>query len=235
MTSKLSEELRSRILSRIKEESSDTKLSKEFDVSRKTIWRLRKEQPPQEPAARLKEITPPPPPKETPVKVEIPPTPSVPQVPVVDHNAALPETRPVRRSRISDVIQKVDPVKVHLVTYFAVQLLRGEHVKDVLKIVLEEADKKGVLFRKIQILDITPLGVTPFVRFRSDVEDAHLVVQDLVDRAIVTQSHEGFQAYFPSGRSGKFPTSSMCLGPKMGYGQTYAGTRIKRWKKQFAA
>jgi len=235
VTSRLSDELRSRITARLSDESSDTKLASEFGVSRKTIWRLRNPQVKPRPRPKSEEI--PPPPTDVAMTVVVPPNPPVPRV---SNNHELrepppPVTKPARRRTRSDVIPKVDPVKVHLSTYFAVQLLRCEKAIDVLRLVLEDADKKGILFRKIQVLDITSVGGTSFVRFRSDVSDAHTIVKDFPDRAIITQSLEGYRAWFPSGKTGKFPASSMCVGPKMGYGQTYVGTRVKRWKQQFAA
>jgi hypothetical protein len=234
VNSRLTDELRHKITARLKDEPSDTKLSNEFGVSRKTIWRLRRAT---EPRPASVEIVPPAPEKE--IKVEIPATPKAPSI--KPKAAAKPKAAkkvPAKKAMLrhqSSVMPKVDTVKVHLSTYFAVQLLRGENVRDVLKIVMDLADKKKNLFRKIQILDITPIGGVSVVRFRSDMEDAHSVVKDLKDRVLVTSGIGGYQALFPTGRVGKFPASIMCVGPKMGYGQTYAGTRIKRWKQQFAA
>jgi hypothetical protein len=57
----------------------------------------------------------------------------------------------------------------------------------------------------------------------------------LADRGNILDIMGTYNVRFPNGRTGKYPASTMCAAPKIGFGQTYAGTRIKRWKQQFAA
>jgi len=207
---KLSNELRQGILSKIPEEPSDTKLSQEFGVSRKTIWRLRRSEP------KNNEIIPPKPRKMA--SINIPQTP----IPVFPPP---PKQSPIRSK-----------ANVKLGTYFGIQLLRGENYKDVAYLVTEAAERTGVLFRKLQVLDLPSIGATSFVRFRSDIEDIQAVIGYMLMegpwRAHIVQERDAYIAQLP-GRSGKYSTSSMCATPRMGLGQTFAGTRIKRWKFQF--
>jgi hypothetical protein len=148
--------------------------------------------------------------------------------PVVPPTPAAPAVR-------EDPRPKVDVEPVTLNTHFAVQILRGESFKDVAHTVLMSADAKGVLFRKLQVLDLCSVGAFSFVRFRSDMADAFEVVRTLTNRGIIVELGGVYMVQFPSGRQGRYPTSTMCSAAKVGFGQVYAGTRIKRWKQQFAA
>lgn len=233
----LTEDRRKELLARLATEPSDTKLSNEFGISRKTIWRMRQS---------LKDPTAPAPPSESQVmrKVVVPDEPKAeapmpPSEPVVAPPAAssVPPPAVVASPVIpkEDVRPKVDTTPVHLSTYFAVQLLRGESYKDVANAVLTAADAKGVLFYKLQVLDITVVGATAFVRFRADMPDAFAVVRNMTTRGIIVMLGGTYIVQFPGGKQGKYPTSTMCSAPKVGFGQVYAGTKIKRWKHQFAA
>jgi hypothetical protein len=208
--------------------ASDTKLAEEFGVSRKTIWRLRQGQKQKSQsqtrmaAVQIPEVAPTPVPEPEPERFE-PPTLTV--VPKLDTAEPKPE---VERPK------KVE-APVHLNTYFAVQLLRGESPKLAAGAVLTCAHSKGVLFRKLQVLDITLVGARPFVRFRSDMPTAYDVIRTMTGRAIIAEVGGAYMVQFEDGRSGKYPASSMCSPPKVGFGQVYAGTKIKRWKEQFAA
>jgi hypothetical protein len=227
-TAPLSAERRQDLLSKLATEPSDTKLATEFGISRKTVWRMR-----QKPGAEAmpNAITPPAPAKATP-PVVIPAAP-VPKV-AIPRVMKVPVAAPPLAS-VHDVMPKVDVELVRLNTYFAVQLLKGEAFKQVCQMVLTAADAQGVLFRKLQVLDITVVGNAAFVRFRSDMQDCRKVLNSLEDRANIMESGGSYSVWFPNGRTGKFPVSTMCCAPKIGFGQTYAGTRIKRWKQQFAA
>jgi len=117
--------------------------------------------------------------------------------------------------------------------FFAVQLLRRENYKDVTQAVLVAAKNANILFQHIQVLDIPVIGSTAFVRFRADIKDVVAVMKRLKDRAFIIANSTAFTLYFPDGRTGKPPASLMCAVPKLGFGQIYAGTQIKRWEYQF--
>jgi hypothetical protein len=258
----LSDERRTELLARLLIEPSDTKLALEFGISRKTLWRMRQAQ--KNPASPVPTavMTPPapgaavklPPVVIPPIKVpkvavpKVPKSPVTPKTPtpeaVVTSEIVTPEVVPEVVKAVPTLVPpfpedprpKVDVEPVYLNTFFAIQLLRGESHKQVANVVLTEAEAKGVLFRKLQVLDIVSVGTTAFVRFRGDLPNAFAVVKTLQDRAIIVINADGtYTVTFPNGKSGKFPGSAMCSSPKVGFGHTYAGTRIKRWKQQFAA
>jgi len=250
VTSALTPELRQIALARIAEEPSDTKLSNELGISRKTLWRLRQSltapqekepappppTPKEEPVLpRTQEITPPPmpSPSDTP-KVEIPPLPKVdaPPLRVVGSSSEVPGVELPK-----DVLPKVDVAPTHLSTYFAVQMLPREAVRDVAQVLLNEADSKGILFRKLQALDTVAVGTTLFARFRADFTDTegYTIMRALKGRGTIAQVYGSYTVQLTNGRSGKYPTATMCATAKAGFGQVFAGTRIKRWKQQFVA
>jgi hypothetical protein len=225
MILKLSDELRQKIISRLSMESSDTVLAKEFGVHRKTIWRLR-----QIPHVKSDEIIPPPSKELAPI--EIPPVSPVPEIP----ERSIPAPRPEKPSKLNQETSKetdiLSPTELH--TYFAVQILKRENYKDVVQTVLSAADANKILFRKIQVLDVNPVGATNFVKFRSDVADASGIVKNLEGRAFIIKIDGSFIVHFPNGRiGGKYPIFGMCSTPKIGFGHTFAGTRVKRWRYQF--
>ena len=120
-------------------------------------------------------------------------------------------------------------------TYFAVQLLRCEHVKDVARAVMEAADARGVLFRKLQVMDFVSIGTSSYVRFRSDLEEPDAVLTGL-NRGFISFRDGNYRFTFPDGRQGvRFPTTTMCSVQKAGFGQTYSGPKVKRWTQQFAS
>lgn len=148
----------------------------------------------------------------------------------------LPAPAPVKvEARPESVLPKVDAEPVVLGSYFAVQILRGESYRDVANAVLTAAESKGILFRKLQVMDIMAVGTTAFVRFRSDISGLDQVLTTLANRSRVAADQTGaYIVSFQDGRKGKYPTTTMNSSPKLGFGQTFAGTRIARWKQQFA-
>jgi hypothetical protein len=173
------------------------------------------------PSPKPKMITPMPIPQKAQPKVEtLPPPPPAPPEPVTPKQAVAP---------------KVDVEPVVLGSYFAIQILRGESYRDVVKAFLFAAEESGVLFRKLQVMDIMAIGTTAFVRIRSDVADLSKVLEKMTNRSRVSADSTGsYVVNFQDGRSGKYPTTTMNSSHKLGFGQTFVGTRIQRWKQQFA-
>jgi len=237
VTSKIADEVRQAILSRLPDEPSDTKLAKSFGVSRKTIWRLRK-------TFRKDAINPPPLTDVPPVKIPATPVPEFPppkELPLSElplpRNALMPEEvspsdpiyqKPKRSSRIT----LAPRARVSMGTYFAVERLRGENYKDVAYVVTEAADALKILFRKIQVLDTPAIGVTNFVRFRADIEDVFPIIKRL-GRSYVVPDVEGFRVNINGGKKGRYPTAAMCSPARMGMGHTFSGTQLKRWIYQY--
>ena len=122
-----------------------------------------------------------------------------------------------------------------MATYFAVQLLRGEHVKEVVKAIMLAAESKGLLFRKLQVMDFVSIGTQSFVRFRSDLAEPAAVLASL-KRGFIAFADGNYRFTFADGRPGvKFPTSIMCSIQKVGFGTVYAGPKLKRWAQQFVS
>ncbi len=220
--SQLTQEQLAQLVSRLSTES-DTQLAKAFGIHRKSVWRIRQNHLVPKPTKAVevkvdRESTIPPPPVQEPPVVAVPPQSDVP-------------TDEVQKTRA-----KPEPVTVILSTYIGVQLLKFEQTKDVVRQILDAAAARNILFRKIQVLAQVTIGVGNFVLVRADIPDAFDIVQDLLlGRGVINMINGTYVVRYPDGRSGKVPASTISIAPKIGFGQTYAGTKIKRWKQQFAA
>lgn len=254
-SNKIPDAIRNQILARISTEPSDTKLAKEFGVHRKSIYRLRqgieKEVPvvAKAPASKA-------PASKVVVSAHAAKTAPIAKTPVVplsknDVRSAVPASKP----SVSVVPKGTVAIDSHLVenapqgktetnktkaeaimsTYFAVQAKYGESFKDVVRLVLQEADNKNLLFRKLEVLDVITVGRTQLFRFRSDLDKFDPLAKSFKDRACVYACTGSYLITLPDGRSGKVPVSLMCSTPRSGFGQTYVGTKIKRWEQQFSA
>jgi len=204
----ITEKTRKKIIAHLSSEPSDQKLAQRYKTSRKTVWRLR---------------------KEVMGTVEPEPETEKMQEPVVD-STPVPSTIKI----LDSVMPKVDAEPVVLATYFALQAMRGESYTHVAKAVMEASEKAGVLFRKLQVMDVTSIGGTQFIRFRSDLTQAQEVLQTMPERAhVVSDASGNYVVRFASGRTGKYPSSLMNTPPKLGLGRVLAGTRIRNWGRQF--
>lgn len=205
----LTEKIRNKIIAKLPKKS-DTELADEFGVSRKTIWRIRQD-----------------------VKLDTSKVPAVDNPPMQTPVAKPSDIAPVVFNSLSP---KVDVEPVVLGTYFSLQLLRGESYKDVAHAFLDAAEKLGALFRKLQVMDLMTVGTTTFVRFRTDLTPIEPILSVMSNRGTVSADVTGgYTVKFLGGRSGKYPTSTMCLQPKLGFGQILMGTRLKRWRQQFVS
>lgn len=232
MPQKLSEVQQSLLITRLLQEPSDTKLAQEFGIHRKSIWRLRQKHAVQHSSTidrrRERETTLPP--AGVPVPdVSLPPTSPLPIIPT-DQNPKVPNSD-IKPSAPKVVVESESTT----LSYFAVQIFGFENFKAVVKVVLEAASKQGLLFRKLQVLDVTSIGAFKFIRFRADLQDINSLANGLIDRGVIFQNGGTYFVHFVDGRNGKVPASTMCAVSKVGFGQTFVGTRIKRWKAQFAA
>jgi hypothetical protein len=221
MSSKIPDELYHKIVARLTE-PSDTKLAKEFNVSRKTIWRFRQV---------LKEI------KETATNVQHFYAGSITPKPVSIVKTKQPSPQIREEVKVVPLLEpnesKTEVFSVKLGTYFAVQVLPREKDKEIVWELLLAAETEKIFFRKIQVLDRIAVGATSLVLFRSDVQRVQDIVKHLKNRAYIVQVDGSFTVHFPNGRTGKCPVAIMCSIPKTGFGQTFVGTKIVRWKHQF--
>jgi len=100
---------------------------------------------------------------------------------------------------------------------------------------MQAAETRGALFRKLQVMDLVSVGTVTFVRFRSDLANPGAVLTNL-NRGFISFLDGNYRITFADGRQGvKFPTTIMCSVQKVGFGQTFAGPKIKRWAQQFAS
>jgi len=221
----LTDKQRQKVIDKLSSEPSDSKLADKFGISRTTIWRIRQEETARQAKlkraksrVKAKEKT-----KMQPRKPTLVPA-TAPQV------IAAPPPMPA-----ADPMPKVDVEPHAMGTHFAVQLLRCEHMKDVANAVMQAAEARGVLFRKLQVLDFVSVGTSSFVRFRSDLANPAAVLTGL-NRGFIAFSDGNYRCTFADGRQGvKFPTTIMCSVQKVGFGQTFAGPKVKRWAQQFAS
>jgi len=222
----LTDKQRQKIVDKLASEPSDSKLADKFGTSRTTVWRLRQEETAKQvklkrAKARMKAKEKIKPAVKT-VRAPVP-MPVAPVAPVEAKPAAV------------DPTPKVDAEPSVLGTYFAVQLLRCEHIKEVANAVMQAAETRGALFRKLQVMDLVSVGTVTFVRFRSDLANPGAVLTNL-NRGFISFLDGNYRITFADGRQGvKFPTTIMCSVQKVGFGQTFAGPKIKRWAQQFAS
>lgn len=221
----LTDKQRQRVISKLPK-MSDNEIAEKCGVSRSTVWRIRQDVTAQEAkrkraAARMKA-------KEKKASEVVPREPRVRTSAAVAPAAALEPSNVVP---VHEVVPKVDVEPVALVHYFAVQVLRGESVRDVVAAVMKAAEAEGLLFRKLQTLDCISVGTMPFARFRSDLPE--LPVGLGTQRGVIAFVDGGYRVSFTDGRQVKYPTAVMCSVQKAGFGITFAGTRIARWAQQF--
>ena len=220
----LTDKQRQKVISKLPK-MSDNEIAEKCGVSRSTVWRIRQDVTAQEmkrkrAAARMKA-------KEkkasevVPRESRIRPPAAVPVAPLEPSNVV----------PVHEVVPKVDVEPVALVHYFAVQVLRGESVRDVVAAVMKAAEAEGLLFRKLQTLDCISVGTMPFARFRSDL--AELPVGLGTQRGVIAFVDGSYRVSFTDGRHVKYPTTVMCSVQKAGFGVMFAGTRIARWAQQF--
>lgn len=133
----------------------------------------------------------------------------------------------------------VDP-EIQLRTYFAVQLsYTQEPYAKVVEALCQTAKGMGILFRRVETLDVIQLGMRPFLRMRSDVPEAKLLLQRLhteTGRGIVYMTTGGFEVQFPPNVLGGriAPVSSLAMhGATRGQPMMWRGPKIKNWVLQF--
>lgn len=132
------------------------------------------------------------------------------------------------------ILPKVDVEKVVLGTYLAVQILKTDRsYKDVVRLFMEAANAQGLLFYKLQVLDVMVVGTTSIVRMRTDLHNAESVTGALAGRANIVANTGGYVMRHANGKTGKVLSSTMCTPHKPGFGQLFAGTKIARWAHQF--
>lgn len=242
----LTDKQRQKVLSKLSSEMSDNEIAEKCGVSRSTVWRIRQDEAAREAKrkrslARMKA-------KEKRAQVELKPVKAVKktwkdrvervpvtvvvQIPTLAEVLRDPPTLQESQSEIVPVMPKVDVEPVVMANYFAVQILRGESVKDVAYAVMMAAEGERVLFRKLQILDCISVGTTPFARFRSDLGELPMSLS--AERGVISFVDGCYRVSFTDGRQVKYPTTVICSVQKAGFGAVYAGPKIQRWAQQFS-
>lgn len=134
----------------------------------------------------------------------------------------------------------LDP-EVQLRTYFAVQLNhpREPHAKAA-EAVCVAAKALGLLFRRVETMDVLQIGMKPFLRMRSDLSDAKVILQRLhtdTARGIIYMLPEGcFEVQFPpnvmGGRIAPVSSTPMYMAPR-GTSTMFRGPKVKSWYRAF--
>jgi transcriptional regulator with XRE-family HTH domain len=226
----LTDKQRQKVISKLSSQMSDNEIAEKCGVSRSTVWRIRQDEA--EKLAKLKRAEARTKARE---KKRIQATDVKPPKPEAPPQKPAAVAQPPESPAIAPVIPifpKVDAEPVTMANYFAVQILRGESVKDVAYDLMKAAEGAGELFRKLQILDCISVGTTAFARFRSDLGDVASVLS-ASGRGFIAFSDGCYRATFTDGRQVKYPTTVMCSVQKSGFGQSYAGPKIIRWAQQF--
>jgi hypothetical protein len=232
----LSEKQRQKIISKLSSQMSDNEIAEKCGVSRTTVWRIRQDETAKQ--AKRKRIEARMKAKEKQAAETAPKTSPAAIPPVLVEVvspavAAKVEVQPENNVEHLPVMPKVDVEPVNLANYFAVQILRGESVKDVAYAVIKAAEAEGFLFRKLQVLDCISVGTASFARFRSDLGDLASIL-NASNRGYIAFDDGCYRVSLPGHRPGlKYPTTVLCSVGKSGFGQIYAGPKVARWAQQF--
>jgi len=123
-------------------------------------------------------------------------------------------------------------------TFFAIQLRLNETPHSLAAEVLRTAAEAGILFCRLDTLDIIDVGGTDFVRFRADLINPFPILNRLlrVGRRVVGPGLGSYWLWRPSiGQGGRVPGTPMHLVPIPGHFRQYSGTRTAAWASQFEA
>ena len=123
---------------------------------------------------------------------------------------------------------------IPLGTYIAVQLGHGEDTHRVAALYMKTA--KGLpLFRRLEVLDTMTLGMSAYVRMRTDDPNPVPILDRLYDagRGVIHVAAGEYMVRIPGGRFGKVPSLTMIGSAKPGQARLYRGTKIKLWMRQF--
>ena len=132
----------------------------------------------------------------------------------------------------------IDPpiLEPQLNCYFAVQMLRGESVKQVAGAICQAGSDQMTLFRRLEVLDVIQIASYPFLRCRSDIIDNRLVLETLAaqQRGYVTADAGGrYTVRLSDGRVGPVTGMTMHTTSKPGHQRMFKGPKIKLWSRQF--
>lgn len=120
-------------------------------------------------------------------------------------------------------------------TYFAVQTYKGENPDILAKLICEAARRARTDFQGLEYLSTDAIGTTPYARFRTDLADATVLLDRLLEagRGVVRRQSGTFMLKTPDGRHGIVPGERMFSVARNG--RVYRGTAMKLWEEQFAA
>jgi hypothetical protein len=127
---------------------------------------------------------------------------------------------------------------ISLNTYFAVQLLRGEHPLKLAEAICTAAQTAGTLFRRLEVLDTVLVAGQEFLRCRSDVLNPYPMLEGLALQRrgyVAARSGGEYAAKLVGGREGVVPGTTMHSVPRAGFKGTFRGPKIRHWERQFLA
>lgn len=121
-------------------------------------------------------------------------------------------------------------------TYFAVEIKTSyEKAPDLAKIVLTTAKGLGILFRRLEAMDVIEIGSTKFMRFRTDLTPALPLADALFEsgRGVIALSVGGGYRMRTKTKEGTIPSTTLLAVPRAAGVKTFRGTKIKLWERQF--
>src|SRR4051812_47712913 len=121
-----------------------------------------------------------------------------------------------------------------LPTYFGLQMTRNETPHDVVKAFLDTSKAVRALLRRVEVLDTISVGVSSFIRLRTDLDNPSVILERLREtRGVIQCEARTYTVKLPGGRTGPMSTLTMHAEPKPGNQRLYKGTKIKGWEDQF--
>lgn len=123
-------------------------------------------------------------------------------------------------------------------TYFAVEVKTSyEKTIDLAKVVLTVAKAQGILFRRLEAMDVIEIGSTKFMRFRTDLQPATQLVDAILNegRGVIAANAAGGYELRSRTKNGPVPSTRILSTPRAAGTKMFRGTKIKLWERQFDA
>lgn len=118
-------------------------------------------------------------------------------------------------------------------TYFAVEVKRGETPHIIAGLVFKAAVATNLKFKELEVVGDLEIAGTRFVRFRADVYSVKDVLATITDRGLIQLQGTTFQVALKNGRKGTLPLERMLVAPRMDQAIKYRGPGQPHAERQF--
>jgi len=118
-------------------------------------------------------------------------------------------------------------------TYFAVEVKRGETPHIIAGLVFKAAVATNLKFKELEVVGDLEIAGTRFVRFRADVHSVKDVLALIKERGIIQLQGTTFQVALMNGRKGTLPLERMLVAPRMDQAIKYRGPGQPHAERQF--